>query len=115
MRMKKCVLLLLCSIALAEPALGAVWFDVDASQIQFIRADSRTGFEGYYIQFTQSFPGDVGCSPRDFAYIRQSDALAKDMYATAIAAFVAGEKITIATTGCDTVGNVIQAVAIKKN
>lgn len=115
MRMKQSGLALLCSVALVGPASAAVWFDVDSSQIQTIRADARDSLVGYYIQFTQAFPGDVGCSARDFAYIRHTDALAKDMYATALAAFAAGEKITIATTGCDSVGNVIQALAIKKN
>jgi hypothetical protein len=115
MSMHKNALALLGLVAYAGPAASAVWFDVLPSQIQQIRADGRTGLEGYYISFTQSFPGDAGCSARDFAYIRMNDHLAKDMYATALAAWAAGETITIATTGCDSVGNVIQALAIKNN
>ena len=115
MIIKKCVLGLLCSLAVVNPVIAAVWYDVDSTQIQFIRADSRQGLQGFYIQFTQPFPGDVGCSARDFAYIRVNEPLAKEMYATALAAFSAGEKITIGTTGCDSVGNVVQALAIKKN
>lgn len=113
MIIKKMGLGLLCSLALGEAATAAVWFDVDPSQIQFIRADGRAGAQGYYIQFTQAFPGDVGCSARDFAYMPKDYDLAKEMYSTALAAYLAGKKITIATTGCDAVGNVIQAIAVK--
>lgn len=113
--MKKIGLALLCSLALGEVASAAVWFDVDASQIQFIRADGRAGLQGYFIQFTQSFPGDAGCSARDFAYIRKNDDLAKELYSTALAAYLAGKSITVGTTGCDAVGNVIQTIAVKNN
>lgn len=115
MRMKKSALALLAAVVVARPALAVTWFDVDSSQIEHIRADGRAGMVGYYIQFTQPFPGDVGCVARDFAYIRFGDDLAKDMYATALAAFAAGQKIRIGTTGCDSIGNVIQALSIKAN
>lgn len=100
-------------VVLGQEAAAAVWYDVEASQIRFIRADGRAGYEGYFIQYTQVFPGDTGCNARDFAYIRKNDPLAKDMYSTALSALVAGKPITVATTGCDGVGNVVQAVAIK--
>lgn len=83
--LKNIALGLLCSAVLVEPALGEVWFEVDASQVQYIRADGRAGLLGYYIQFTQAFPGDAGCPARDFAYIRWNNDLAKEMYSTALA------------------------------
>jgi len=68
--------------------------------------------EGYVLQCTTLFPGDTGCSSRDFAYIRKNDALSKEMYSTAHSALLAGKTIKIYTSGCDSFGNVIQYVAV---
>lgn len=89
------------------------WYDVPVEQIEHFRAEGlevKDSSGGYILQYKTTFPGDVGCSARDFAYIRKDDVLAKEMYAIVMAAIFAKKKLKVYTTGCSGFGNVIQSV-----
>lgn len=104
--------LLLIGFTVFHNAFALTWYDVLPEEVIFIRADGRAGFQGYYISFIKDIPGDEGCTPRDFAYIPNNNALSKEMYATLLTAISSGKKITIATNGCDSIGNIIDAIAL---
>lgn len=96
----------------SQSAVAGIFYDVTPAQLVSVAADGRAGVEGYVLQYTTLFPGDTGCSSRDFAYIRKNDPLAKEMFSTALAALLAGKSIKVFTAGCDSVGNTVTYVAV---
>jgi hypothetical protein len=96
----------------SQSAWAGVFYNVSSAQLVSVAADGRSGIEGYVLQYATLFPGDTGCTSRDFAYIRKIDPLAKEMYAAALAALLAGKTIKVYTSGCDSIGNVINYIAV---
>lgn len=99
--------------ALSSSAYSGVTYDVPASDIEHIRAEGIGGVGRYILQYKTAFSGDTGCANRDFAFIRYDDTAAKEMYSTALSAFVTGKTLIVTTTGCDSFGNIVQSVGIK--